>query len=57
MVRSSDLLINTGMTAGVAVIAALAAVASQVVLPAVALVSGLGVVFKAWEAAVVNPSL
>ncbi|SJZ94804.1 hypothetical protein SAMN02745127_01621 [Oceanospirillum multiglobuliferum] len=57
MVRSSDLLINTGMTAGIAVIAALAAVASQVVLPAVALVSGLGVVFKAWEAAVVNPSL
>lgn len=57
MNRSSDLVINAGMTAGVAVIAAVAAVASQVVLPAVALVSGLGVVFKAWEAAVVNPAL
>ncbi|MBB1489207.1 hypothetical protein [Oceanospirillum sediminis] len=54
---SSNLLINMVMTTVVAVIAVLAAVTSQIILPAVALVSGLGVIFKAWQVAVENPAL
>lgn len=52
----SNLFVNLAMTAGVAVIATVASVAPDVILPAVALAPGLALVFALWQAAVERPT-
>lgn len=53
----SNLLINLTMTAGVAIIAAIASIEPDVILPAVALTPVLALIFALWQTAVERPSL
>ncbi|WP_176330027.1 hypothetical protein [Oceanospirillum sanctuarii] len=53
----SNLFINLVMTAVVAVIAIVASVAPDVILPAIGLTPGLALVFVLWQAAVERPTV
>lgn len=52
----SNLFVNLAMTAGIAIIAAVASIAPDVILPAVAISPALALIFVLWQAAVERPT-